>query len=76
MAASRTIHCGSICPFRADQWLLYRIQSPVAHGARGFGRGTFHTREGELVASAAQEGLLRTGIKPRRKKPPRVDPTQ
>ncbi|MCY4572043.1 MAG: acyl-CoA thioesterase II [Gemmatimonadetes bacterium] len=63
-------------PFRADEWLLYRIQSPVAHGARGFGRGTFHTRDGELVASAAQEGLLRTGIKPRGKRPPPVDPVQ
>jgi len=53
-------------PFRADDWLLYSIDSPVTHGARGFGRGTFHTRDGQLVASAAQEGLLRTGIRPRR----------
>ena len=52
-------------PFRADEWLLYVIESPVTHGARGFARGTFFTREGELVASAAQEGLLRTGIRPR-----------
>ncbi len=55
-------------PFRADDWLLYSIDSPVTHGARGFGRGTFHTRDGQLVASAAQEGLLRTGIRPRRKR--------
>ncbi len=52
-------------PFRVDDWLLYSIESPVAHGARGFGRGTFYTRDGQLVASAAQEGLLRTGIRPR-----------
>ena len=52
-------------PFRVDEWLLYRIDAPIAHGARGFGRGTFHTRSGELVASAAQEGLIRTGIRPK-----------
>ena len=57
-------------PFRADEWLLYRIESPIAHGARGFGRGTFHTRFGELVASAAQEGLIRTGMKPRKPRSP------
>lgn len=54
-------------PFRADDWLLYRIESPVAHGARGFGRGAFFTQDGDLVASAAQEGLLRTGVRRRRK---------
>ena len=52
-------------PFRADEWLLYVVESPVTHGARGFARGTFFTREGNLIASVAQEGLLRTGIKPR-----------
>ena len=46
-------------PFRADEWLLFSIDSPVAAGARGFARGTFHTRAGELVASVAQEGLMR-----------------
>ena len=56
-------------PFRVDNWLLYTLASPVAHGARGFAMGTFHTRDGRLVASAAQEGLLRTGIRPRRRKP-------
>ena len=50
-------------PFRADDWLLYRIESPVAGGARGFGRGTFYTQGGDLVASAAQEGLIRSGIR-------------
>lgn len=46
-------------PFRMDEWLLYTVESPVAYGARGFARGTFHTREGRLVASVAQEGLIR-----------------
>jgi len=46
-------------PFRADQWLLYTQESPTAYGSRGFCRGEFFTREGILVASAAQEGLMR-----------------
>lgn len=46
-------------PFRADQWLLYVLDSPSLHGARGFGRGLIFTENGTLVASAAQEGLLR-----------------
>jgi acyl-CoA thioesterase-2 len=46
-------------PFRVDDWLLYAIESPVSSGARAFCRGTFFTREGTLVASVAQEGLLR-----------------
>ena len=53
-------------PFRADEWLLYVVESPVAHGARGFAHGRFFTRDGTLVTSAAQEGLLRT-VDPRRK---------
>ena len=46
-------------PFRADEWLLYSMDSPAAAGARGFTRGSFFTREGVLVASVAQEGLMR-----------------
>jgi acyl-CoA thioesterase II len=46
-------------PFRADEWLLYAQDSPSAHGARGFCRGSVYTREGVLVASATQEGLMR-----------------
>jgi len=45
--------------FRADQWLLYVQDSPNAHGSRGFCRGSVYTREGALVASVAQEGLMR-----------------
>jgi acyl-CoA thioesterase-2 len=46
-------------PFRADEWLLYTMDSPVMAGARGFVRGSIYSREGDLVASVAQEGLLR-----------------
>ena len=46
-------------PFRMDQWLLYDIDSPSASGARGLARGQFFTRDGQLVASTAQEGLIR-----------------
>ena len=46
-------------PFRADEWLLYSTDSPVTWGARGFVRGTIHSQSGELVASVAQEGLIR-----------------
>ena len=46
-------------PFRADEWLLYVQDAPSASGARGFNRGAIYTREGVLVASVAQEGLIR-----------------
>jgi acyl-CoA thioesterase II len=46
-------------PFRADDWLFYTQESPSSHGARGFCRGDIFTREGVLVASVAQEGLMR-----------------
>jgi len=46
-------------PFRADEWLLYSIDSPAAAGARGFARGSIFTRDGVLIASVAQEGLTR-----------------
>jgi len=46
-------------PFRADEWLLYDIDSPSASGARGFARGSIYSRDGRLVASVAQEGLIR-----------------
>jgi acyl-CoA thioesterase-2 len=46
-------------PFRADEWLLYSTDSPVTGRARGFVRGTIHSQSGELVASTAQEGLIR-----------------
>jgi len=45
--------------FRIDEWLLYTMDSPNASGARGFARGQFYTESGSLVASTAQEGLVR-----------------
>ena len=46
-------------PFRADAWLLYAQDSPSAYGARGLARGSVFTRDGVLVASVTQEGLVR-----------------
>ena len=45
--------------FRADEWLLYALDSPSASNARGFCRGNVFSRDGTLVASVAQEGLIR-----------------
>jgi len=45
--------------FRADEWLLYVQDSPSASGARGFNRGLIYDRNGRIVASVAQEGLMR-----------------
>ena len=47
--------------FRADEWLLYSIDSPSASNSRGFNRGSFFDEKGNLVASVVQEGLMRTG---------------
>jgi acyl-CoA thioesterase-2 len=46
-------------PLRVDDWLLYDMESPSASGARGFARAGVFSRDGRLVASTAQEGLLR-----------------
>ncbi len=46
-------------PFAFDDWLLYSMDSPVSTGARGFTRGGLFTRQGVLIASVAQEGLIR-----------------
>lgn len=45
--------------FRIDDWLLYAIESPSASNARGLSRGSIFTRDGKLIASVMQEGLLR-----------------
>lgn len=50
-------------PFRADQWLLYVQDTPFAGGARALTRGRIYTEAGELVASVAQEGLIRRRVK-------------
>ena len=46
-------------PFRADEWLLYSIDSPSAQDARGLARGQIFDAQGRLVASTAQEGMVR-----------------
>ena len=45
--------------FRMDEWLLYSMDSPSTSHGRGFSRGNLFTREGRLVASVAQEGMIR-----------------
>ena len=45
--------------FRMDEWLLYSMDSPSASCGRGFSRGNLFSREGKLVASVAQEGMIR-----------------
>ncbi len=49
-------------PFRADRWLLYAQESPVAYGARGLARGEVFTENGDLVVSVVQEGLIRSPL--------------
>ncbi|WP_153771599.1 acyl-CoA thioesterase II [Labrenzia sp. CE80] len=46
-------------PFKADEWLLYAEDTPSASGSRGMNRGSLYTRDGVLIASTAQEGLIR-----------------
>jgi acyl-CoA thioesterase-2 len=46
-------------PLRMDRWLLHVMHSPSASGARGLVQGRFFDRQGRLVASTAQEGLIR-----------------
>ncbi|MCW2284399.1 acyl-CoA thioesterase-2 [Rhodoblastus acidophilus] len=46
-------------PFRADEWMLYVQDSPSARGGLGFSRGALYSRDGALIASVAQEGLIR-----------------
>ncbi len=46
-------------PFKLDDWLLYAVKSPCASGARGYVRGQFYRRDGVLIASTTQEGVMR-----------------
>ena len=46
-------------PFRIDEWLLYDIESPSASGGRGLVKGKIYSRDGQLVASTMQEGVVR-----------------
>jgi acyl-CoA thioesterase-2 len=56
-------------PFRLDEWLLYSMESPNAAGARGFALGRFFTQSGALVASTAQEGVVRIWPAPTSERP-------
>jgi len=51
-------------PFRADDWMLYVQDSPNARGGLGFSRGALYSRDGALIASVAQEGLIRLRREP------------
>jgi acyl-CoA thioesterase-2 len=51
-------------PFRADDWFLYTRSSPSAHGARGLATGHMYSRDGTLVSTIVQEGLIRP-VRPR-----------
>ncbi|MBJ9171447.1 acyl-CoA thioesterase II [Citrobacter koseri] len=46
-------------PFNMNEWLLYSVESTSASSARGFVRGEFYTRDGVMVASTVQEGVMR-----------------
>jgi acyl-CoA thioesterase-2 len=45
--------------FRFDEWILFSQDSPAAAGSRGFNRGTMYSQDGKIIASVAQEGLIR-----------------
>ncbi|GMR15495.1 MAG: acyl-CoA thioesterase II [Gammaproteobacteria bacterium] len=49
---------------RVDEWLLYSCDSPSSYGGRGLARGLIYDRQGHLVASTAQEGVIRVGKRP------------
>ena len=51
-------------PLRIDDWLLYVMDSPTAQGGRGLSMGQFFDRQGRLVASVAQENLMRYAARP------------
>jgi acyl-CoA thioesterase-2 len=54
-------------PARVDDWLLYSCDSPSSSGGRGLARGSIYDLKGRLVASAAQEGMIRVGERPARR---------
>jgi acyl-CoA thioesterase-2 len=58
---------------RVDEWLLYSSESPNASNARGFARGQFFKQDGTLIASVAQEGMIRLRNSERENVPP-TDP--
>jgi acyl-CoA thioesterase-2 len=52
-------HAPPVTAWRADEWLLYALDSPSASQSRGYNRGMIFTADGTLVASTMQEGLMR-----------------
>jgi acyl-CoA thioesterase-2 len=54
-------------PVRVGEWMMYDQDSPWSGGARGFNRGAIYSRDGKLIASVAQEGLIRPTDRPREK---------
>jgi acyl-CoA thioesterase-2 len=54
-------------PARVDDWLLYSCDSPSSSGGRGLARGLIYDRQGRLVASTIQEGMIRVGKRPDRR---------
>jgi acyl-CoA thioesterase-2 len=52
---------------RVDEWMLYVLESPTATGGRGLAQARIYSRDGVLLASAAQEGTIRVGPKPQRR---------
>ena len=46
-------------PFRADEWMLYAQETPSTSHSRGLARGSIFTRDGRMVVSVVQEGLIR-----------------
>ena len=46
-------------PFQADEWLLHEVHAEAMSGGRGLARGSFYTRDGTLVATTMQQGLMR-----------------
>ncbi|GAB3106187.1 acyl-CoA thioesterase II [Aestuariicella hydrocarbonica] len=60
LQAATLDHCIWIhADFRVDDWIYYHMEGPVAAGGRGLNFGRFYTRDGRLVASTSQEGLMR-----------------
>jgi acyl-CoA thioesterase 8 len=56
------------CPFRADEFMLYEMESPRTNGNRGLVLGRLYTQDGKLAVSCAQEGVIRTVMKDRKAK--------
>jgi acyl-CoA thioesterase-2 len=61
---------------RADEWMLYDMESPIAHGGRGLARGFLFSRDGQLKVSLVQEGLIRISREPATSDDAKANPTR